>query len=158
MNNLDQIIVKHGYKLSDFSECQIETFKMALENNLELKTIINPLVDEVVMNLVVYETITIPDKLSMLPYLFAGVTFAQLGDIRKAVEAGDEAKVSHFIELFQRDDFSNNRKSYIARLIEKGIEHKDFLNSPLNDEALILEIRERIPKMYDANSMFKRAV
>ena len=158
MSDLEKIITSYGYKLENFSDCQIETFNMAVENQLELKTIINPQVDELIMNVVVHETITMPEKVSMLPYLYPGITFSQLGDIRQASQAGDMLKVDKFLELFHKKDISIERKNSIARLIERELDYTDLLDASLKDEEVLQEVRDRTRRTYDVQAMLNRSI
>ncbi|MFN7094757.1 MAG: hypothetical protein ACK4M7_05260 [Burkholderiales bacterium] len=151
MTNLEQTINKFGYKLTDFTECQLETLKIALEDNLDISTIANPKIDELVMNIVVHETVTNPEQTSMLPYLYPNVSFSQLGDIRKSVEAGDIDKLKKYTNLYKRDDLSKTCKSSIAILIKYDVDYTDLLDSQLSEQALADVISSRIPRMYRTN-------
>ena len=148
--NLEQTVASYGYKPSDFTECQLETIQSALDNNLQVSTIINPKVDELVMNIVVHETLTIPDKISMLPYLYPGVTFSQLGRIRESVESGDVAMLKQYTDVFKREDLSKERKVSLTKLMKRGLNYLDLLDSPLSDEELDKVVVSRIAAPFKA--------
>jgi hypothetical protein len=144
MSKLEDKINQHGYKISDFSVCQLEVIQEALNNKLDLSTIINPEIDETIMSVVVSETISNSGQLSILPYLYSGINFRQIKCLRFAIENKDTEKLNKYLAIFKSKKFSDSRKYALSILITNELYYKDLLNSELEDPEFTEEVKSRL--------------
>lgn len=129
-----EFIKKYGYKPEDFDDYQLECIQDLANRNLDGTKFVNPKIDGLIMDKVLFAMVEDSRYVQVLPYMTEYFKFGTLSKILMFKEQNKLDAINQLIYIWKDLPHSDKRKTQLQMLIYRGIEFPDNLYTCPDEE------------------------